>query len=298
MGKIRLNDDPTVVARIKAGLKQTGGYCTVTMAGSLGYLAERVRNFRLIKSAAAEQAESANGNATFKRMYKTEFLSWLMVAGYQLASGLFSIMFIFIIFVLGGRLVHTGELTIGDLTAFYMITGIVGLQLMQFFMNVGSVSGIFGSMQKINSISDAAPERESGAPVPELCSDITFDNVSFAYNEDREVLKDISLNIPMGKVTAIIGGNGAGKSTVFKLLVRLYEPGEGSIKFGGEDISGYDLIAWRDRFAYVFQKDPLIGGTVRENMTYGLDREVSEAEGSPAELEHSNEYYRLFKKTL
>ena len=140
MGKIRLNDDPTVVARIKAGLKQTGGYCTVTMAGSLGYLAERVRNFRLIKSAAAEQAESANGNATFKRMYKTEFLSWLMVAGYQLASGLFSIMFIFIIFVLGGRLVHTGELTIGDLTAFYMITGIVGLQLMQFFMNVGSVS--------------------------------------------------------------------------------------------------------------------------------------------------------------
>lgn len=149
-----------------------------------------------------------------------------------------------LMYKLGGRLVHTGELTIGDLTAFYMITGIVGLQLMQFFMNVGSVSGIFGSMQKINSISDAAPERESGAPVPELCSDITFDNVSFAYNEDREVLKDISLNIPMGKVTAIIGG------------------------------------------------------TVRENMTYGLDREVSEAEGSPAELEHSNEYYRLFKKTL
>ena len=160
------------------------------------------------------------------------------------------------------------------------------------------VSFIFGSMQKINSISDAAPEQESGAPVPELCSDITFGNVSFAYNEDREVLKDISLNIPMGKVTAIIGGNGAGKSTVFKLLVRLYEPGEGSIKFGGEDISGYDLIAWRDRFAYVFRKEPLIGGTVRENMTYGLDREVSEAEGSPAELEHSNEYYRLFKKTL
>ena len=255
-----------------------GVYSTVTMAGSLGYLAERVRNFRLIKSAAAEQVESANGNATFKRMYKAEFLSWLMVAGYQLASSLFSIMFIFIIFVIGGRLVHTGDLTIGDLTAFYMITGIVSLQLMQFFMNVGSVSGIFGTMQKINSISDAEPERETGSPVPELCSDLTFDGVSFAYHEDRQVLNDISLNIPMGKVTAIIGGNGAGKSTVFKLLVRLYEPNSGSIKFGGEDISGFDLIQWRDRFAYVFQKDPLIGGTVRENMTYGLDREVSDAE--------------------
>lgn len=255
-----------------------GVYSTVTMAGSLGYLAERVRNFRLIKSAAAEQVERANGNATFKRMYKAEFLSWLMVAGYQLASSLFSIMFIFIIFVIGGRLVHTGELTIGDLTAFYMITGIVSLQLMQFFMNVGSVSGIFGTMQKINSISDAEPEREEGASVPEMCSDIAFDDVSFAYHEGRDVLKNVSLRIPMGRVTAIIGGNGAGKSTVFKLLVRLYEPNEGSIKFGGEDISGYDLIEWRDRFAYVFQKDPLIGGTVRENMTYGLDREVTDDE--------------------
>lgn len=255
-----------------------GVYSTVTMAGSLGYLAERVRNFRLIKSAAAEKLESASGNGTFKRMYKAEFLSWLMVAGYQLASSLFSIMFIFIIFVIGGRLVHTGELTIGDLTAFYMITGIVSLQLMQFFMNVGSVSGIFGNMQKINSIADAAPEQASGEPVPGQCSDITFDDVSFAYNEDRTVLENVSLRIPMGKVTAVIGGNGAGKSTVFKLLVRLYEPSEGSIKFGGEDISGFDLISWRDRFAYVFQKDPLIGGTVRENMTYGLDREVSEDE--------------------
>lgn len=255
-----------------------GIYSTVTMAGSLGYLAERVRNFRLIKSAAAEQLESAKGNATFKRMYKAEFLNWLMIATHQLVSSLFSILFIFVIFVIGGRLVHTGELTIGDLTAFYMITGIVGLQLMQFFMNVGSVSGIFGTMQKINSIADAQPEAESGRPVPELCADIKLENVSFSYHEGREVLKNVSLTIPMGKVTAIVGGNGAGKNTVFKLLVRLYEPSAGTIRFGEDNIVDYDLISWRDRFAYVFQKDPLIGGTVRENMIYGLDRDVTEEE--------------------
>ncbi len=255
-----------------------GIYSTVTMAGSLGYLAERVRNFRLIKSAAAEKLESARGNATFKRMYKAEFLNWLMIATHQLASSLFSILFIFVIFVIGGRLVHTGELTIGELTAFYMVTGIVGLQLMQFFMNVGSVSGIFGTMQKINSIADAQPEAEAGKPVPDLCADIRFENVSFSYHEGREVLKNVSLTIPMGKVTAIVGGNGAGKSTLFKLLVRLYEPTAGSVRFGEDSIADYDLIAWRDRFAYVFQKDPLIGGTVRENMTYGLDREVTEEE--------------------
>ncbi len=255
-----------------------GVYSTVTMASSLGYLAERVRNFRLIKSAAAEMLESRKGNATFKRMYIADFLNWILVAGYQLASSLFSIMFIFIVFVIGGRLVPTGELSIGDLTAFYMITGIVGLQLMQFFMNVGSVSGIFGQMQKINRVCAAEPERESGADVPEICSDIRFENVSFAYSEEREVLKNVSLTIPLGKVTAVIGGNGAGKSTLFKLLVRLYEPSEGKILFGGEDISEFDLAQWRKRFAYVFQREALIGGTVRENMLYGLEREVSEEE--------------------
>ncbi len=255
-----------------------GVYSTVTMASSLGYLAERVRNLRLIKSAAAEMLESRKGNATFKRMYIADFLNWILVAGYQLASSMFSIMFIFIVFVIGGRLVPTGELSIGDLTAFYMITGIVGLQLMQFFMNVGSVSGIFGTMQKINRVSAAEPEQADGADVPDVCSDILFENVSFAYSEEREVLKNVSVTIPMGKVTAIIGGNGAGKSTLFKLLVRLYEPSEGRIIFGGEDISKLDLAQWRRRFAYVFQREALIGGTVRENMLYGLEREVSEEE--------------------
>ncbi len=255
-----------------------GVYSTVTMASSLGYLAERVRNLRLIKSAAAEMLESRKGNATFKRMYIADFLNWILVAGYQLASSMFSIMFIFIVFVIGGRLVPTGELSIGDLTAFYMITGIVGLQLMQFFMNVGSVSGIFGTMQKINRVSAAEPEHADGADVPDVCSDILFENVSFAYSEEREVLKNVSVTIPMGKVTAIIGGNGAGKSTLFKLLVRLYEPSEGRIIFGGEDISKLDLAQWRRRFAYVFQREALIGGTVRENMLYGLEREVSEEE--------------------
>ena len=255
-----------------------GVYSTVTVASSLGYLAERVRNFRLIKSAAAEKLESQKANATFKRMYIADFLNWLMVAGYQLVSSMFSIMFIFIVFVLGGQFVSTGELTIGDLTAFYMITGIVGLQLMQFFMNVGSVSGIFGNMKKINSISEAEPEKEGGETVPARCSDITLENVGFAYSQERPVLKDVSVIIPKGKVTAIIGGNGAGKSTVFKLLVRLYEPSQGRILFGGDDIAAYDVIQWRDRFAYVFQRDPLIGGTVRENILYGLDREVSEEE--------------------
>lgn len=255
-----------------------GVYSTKVTAGSMAYLAERVRNFRLMKSVAAEKLEASKGSRSFRKMYLADFLNWLLVAGYQLASSLFSILFIVIVFVIGGQLIPKGEVTIGDLTSFYMITGIVSLQLMQFFMNVGSLSGTFGTMQKIAEISDTRPEREDGEPVPLVCRDLVFDHVSFSYQAGQKVLRDVSVRIPMGKCTAIIGGNGAGKSTMFKLIEQLYEPTAGAVRFGDEDIRDYQLEDWRKRFSYVSQKSPLIGGTVRENMTYGLDREVSDEE--------------------
>lgn len=255
-----------------------GVYSTATFAGSLGYLAERVRNFRLIKSAVAEKLEYGNGKKNFTRMYWADFLNWLMVAGYQLAQTIFSILFIVIVFVIGGQLIPSGAVTIGDLTGFYMITGIVSLQLMQFFMNVGSVSGTFGTMKRIAEVMDMESENSNGEAVPQVCADIVFDNVSFAYTEERDVLNGLSLTIPKGKVTAVIGGNGAGKSTLFKLISRMYEPKSGEIRFGDKNINAYNLEDWRNRFAYVFQKNGLIGGTVRENILYGLDREVSDEE--------------------
>ncbi len=90
------------------------------------------------------------------------------------------------------------------------------------------------------------------------------------------MLRDVSVRIPMGKVTAIIGGNGAGKSTMFKLIERLYAPNAGAVRFDDEDIQDYQLADWRDHFSYVSQKSPLIGGTVRENITYGLSQPVSD----------------------
>lgn len=254
-----------------------GVYSTRVTASSLGYLAERVRNFRLMKSAVAEKMEAKIGSRTFKKMYIADLLSGLGVAAFQVISTLTSILYIVIVFVIG-RTLLSENLTVGDLTSFYMITSVVGVHLGLFFINAGSLFTTFGSMKKTAQVMDTPDERTEGKNVPQVCSDIVLEHVTFAYNEERDVVKDLSLTIPMGKVTAVIGGNGAGKSTLFKLLTRLYEPKEGAVFFGGEDISQYQLTQWRDRFAYVAQKDPLIGGTVRENLTYGLDREVTEEE--------------------
>lgn len=255
-----------------------GVYSTKVTAAGLGYLAERVRNFRLIKSAVAEKIEARLANRTFKKMYIAEFLNWLGVAAFQIISNLMSILFIIIVFVIGSRLIPTGEVTVGELTSFYIITGVVSMHLGLFFINAGSLFSTIGSMKKIAQVMDTPDERKYGRAVPEICDDIVFDNVTFAYDDENAVLKDVSVTIPMGKVTAVVGGNGAGKTTLFKLLTRLYEPKAGKICVADNDISEFDLTQWRDRFTYVFQKDPLIGGTVRENLTYGLEREVTDEE--------------------
>ncbi len=254
-----------------------GVYSTRVTASSLGYLAERVRNFRLMKSAVVEKLEAKIGSRTFKKMYFADLLSGLGISAFQLINSLASILYIVIVFVIG-RTLLSENLTIGDLTSFYMITGVVGMHLGLFFLNAGSLFTTFGTMKKTAQVMDTPDEKTEGKDVPKVCRDIVLEHVTFAYNEERDVVKDLSLTIPVGKVTAVIGGNGAGKSTLFKLLTRLYEPKEGAVFFGGEDISQYQLTQWRDRFAYVAQKDPLIGGTVRENLTYGLDREVTEEE--------------------
>jgi ATP-binding cassette subfamily B protein AbcA/BmrA len=107
--------------------------------------------------------------------------------------------------------------------------------------------------------------------------DILFDNVNFAYDK-KPVIENASFTIPKGKATMLIGHSGAGKSTVLKLLERLYEPDSGRILTEGTDIGELSLRQWRSRVAYVSQSTPLFSGSIRDNLLYGITRDVSDEE--------------------
>src|SRR5699024_9707445 len=113
--------------------------------------------------------------------------------------------------------------------------------------------------------------------VPDQIGDLKFENVTFRYDIDT-VLKNVSFTLPAGKTTDLVGPSGAGKSTIFGLLERFYHPESGRVTLGGLDAREFSKPSWRQAIGYVPQSSPMFSGTIRSNMTYGLDRAFTDEE--------------------
>src|SRR5699024_1689023 len=102
-----------------------------------------------------------------------------------------------------------------------------------------------------------------------------LNNVTFSY-DDRKVLKDINFVIPKGKVTAIVGPSGGGKTTLLSLIERFYEPDVGQLVLGNTPAEKIHLDDWRNELSYVSQGSPLLSGTIKENIIYGSTARISD----------------------
>ncbi len=172
----------------------------------------------------------------------------------------------------GSHLINSGSMPVGNLVAFITyITQIFFSVMMSVFVIVMMPRAISCSERITKVLAQEAHVTNSPTtyPLPKL-ADIGLDNVSFGYEGSEEaVLKDLSITIPFGKTTAIIGGTGSGKSTLVKLLVRSYDPVAGTIKFSGQNIRDVELNELWDRVALTPQTSYLFKGTLRYNLTIG-----------------------------
>lgn len=147
-----------------------------------------------------------------------------------------------------------------------MISNIVGYLYTNVIYFIGIIRQANGALARvINTMKPPDKQSASGASVDEPDRDISLVDVTFRYGQE-DVLHKLTCQIPCQKVTTVIGANGSGKSTMFKLIERLYDPQQGSIRFGDKDAAGYDLHAWRKVFGVVAQGSPLMEGTVRAMM--------------------------------
>lgn len=249
----------------------------VAFADALGYLVERTRNLRLIKAARMEYAEQQAGKKRFDRQFQVSLLSTTVNSLTAALIPIFSGVGIVVSFVMGGRLVQEGVITVGKLVGFYTLSGLLSAHMLTFLQLYTSLKEANGRLDKVAELLETPDEKQEGIEFDVADADLVAENVSFSYS-DAPTLNGVNFRIPKGQITAIVGPNGAGKSTLFKLLERMYDPDSGMLRFGEEDIKKYDLSSWRGSFAIVSQDKPLLSGTVRENILYGVRRKVEEDE--------------------
>lgn len=171
--------------------------------------------------------------------------------------------------LVGGWMVAGGSLTLGELTAFIMYQRqLQGPVKSVMFFNDKLQAGM-AALERLSELVDTSPEA-SGDREEVPMGAIELDEVRFTYPDAEEpALRDLSLRIEPGQTAALVGSSGAGKSTVASLIGRFWDPQEGRVTIGGQDIRTFDLAALREHIALVPQDPTLFSGTVADNIRYG-----------------------------
>lgn len=234
---------------------------------------------RLVKSSNGEEHKLAKGNRRIDNLYHVGRKEALINSVTQpITNMLMMIMFLGILGY-GAIRVMNGAMTMGALVSFLMylfqiISPIVVIS--QLFNNMAKTSGATERIQQILTepeefAADKAEKDIASAP-------LKFENVDFAYEEGKPVLRDVSFETKPNAVVAFAGPSGGGKSTIFSLIERFYQPTGGEILIGEENIENVDLAKWREQIGLVSQDAAVMPGTIRDNLTYGLRREASDEE--------------------
>jgi len=224
----------------------------------------------------------------YNSAWKSQFLSGLMM---PLTTFIGNLGFIGVS-VLGAWLVIQGRIRIGDIQAFIQYVN-------QFNRPVIQIANIANVLQLTAAAAERVfeflaegeePDEAHKKQIPKnIKGEIEFDHVVFAYNPDKNIIKDFSAHIKAGQRVAIVGPTGAGKTTIVNLLMRFYEIKQGTIKIDGVDIREYKRSDLRHIFAMVLQDAWLFNGTIRDNIAYGQP-EASDAEitktAQAAQLDH------------
>lgn len=250
-----------------------------------GYLAERVKNLPLIKQFTNEPEELENGTAAIEDLRKANMRKVKVGCVSTAISSVLGLMQHLVTIVFGVILLQKGRITIEQWIAFFLFASQINSrfsELIGYWQTLKSAQGMAARVVEIMEAPKEQSEQQAKAAATEDipsqgAEGVEFHNVSFSYGE-KEALKKVSFTVPAGKATAIVGLCGSGKTTLLSLLERFYETGSGEVLLGNQDVKAESLSNLRGRFSYVQQGAGVFSGTVREILTYGLRREVSEEE--------------------
>jgi ATP-binding cassette, subfamily B, bacterial len=283
-----------VIASVKFQRDSNSAYLQVRerVGVNLSALQEGISGVRVIQAFAREDEQSRRFRATNDSLMDGHMDSVRVSMWYFALVEFCGIVAIAGMVGVGGFLVHRGSVSLGVVTAFVLLLGNLFEPVSQLSQLYNTVQSAGAALQKLYGILDTVPEvdEKPGAIDLPVRGALVVDDVAFEYVRGRPVLHDVSLTVAIGERLALVGPTGAGKSTLAKLMSRLYDPTTGSVAFGGVDLRDATLRSLRERVVVVPQEGFLFSGTIRENLSIArpaaTDDEITASLAAIGVLDH------------
>ncbi len=236
-----------------------------------GRLTETLGGIRVIKGFNAEVQEHQVFESGVHKLYQNVKKS-LTATAFMTSSSTFLLGVATTgIMGIGGYKIMVDELTVGEFLTFTFLLGLMIAPIVQ-MSNIGSqLTEALAGLDRTEELMNLAPEADTtNRPVilNGIEGNMEFNNVSFAYEEDKEVLHGVSFKVPAGSVVALVGSSGSGKSTIAGLAASFLTPQKGMITIDGQDLSKVELNSFRQYLGVVLQEDFLFEGTIRANILF------------------------------
>ncbi len=236
-----------------------------------GRLTESLGGIRIVKAYAAEKREELVFARGAHRLFRNVARSMTAVSGVTAFSTVIVGVVGVILILVGGNAVLEGQMTLGDLFMYMIFTGLVAAPLVEIASIGTQITEAFAGLDRIREIQQMSTEDEDEAQrsaLETIVGEIAFHDVSFEYNDDSPVLRNISFVAPAGSTTALVGSSGSGKSTLISLVMAFNRPLSGEITLDKRNLASIRLKDYRNQLGVVLQDNFLFDGTIAENIGF------------------------------
>lgn len=270
-----------------------------SVAEMTNHLQDSLTSVRLMKSFTNERFETEkfttnnenNMNANLNASYLSSMYSPLVEIVNSIGFA--------IVIVMGAWFAIQGDMTTGAIFAFVAYLRLVQkpiTKITKFIRDLQQAAASYDRIMEVMNIEPKIKNEEDCQQLPEIKGKVEYDHVSFSYDGNTPILKNINLTLKQGKMTAIVGSSGSGKTTMSNLLQRFYDPTEGQIKIDNQPITGVSLESLRKQIVVVAQDIQLFSGTLKENIAYGLNDATDEEIEAAARAANAHGFISEFPK--